>query len=54
MSRKSDLLELRKSIQEFIHAAIFRGLQTTKENFNYAIHDLGTVNMLLKKCKDEE
>jgi hypothetical protein len=53
MTRKSDLLEARESVLKFLFDAIFHGLQTTREKFNAAIHDLGTIDKLLKK-RDED
>ena len=53
MNKKSALLEEREGVLTFLFDAIFHGLQTTKDQFNLAIHRLGTLDRLLKKCDDE-
>lgn len=54
MARKSDLLEERESVVTFLFDAIFHGLQTTKDQFNAAIHRLGTLDRLLRKSDDQD
>jgi hypothetical protein len=54
MSRKSDLLEEREGVLKVLFGAIFDGLKVTTEQFNTAVHHLGTINILLERCDDDE